>query len=251
MFYAELLITACLGLVLGSFTTALVHRVPRHLDWVAKRSFCTGCEKPLGVLDLVPVFSWLLSGGKCRHCGAGVSSRYPAIEIAVMLASILTYMMMGFTIESIFIFAAIPLIAALFVIDLDHMILPNQLVFLLGVFGVCRLFFEQALGGGGILPNLIALHIASGLAYAGLAWFLGWFLTKVLKKEALGFGDVKFFLVAGIWLGFAALPYFLILSGFMGIVCALVWKIIYKSEIFPFGPALIISFFALLMIQGG
>lgn len=71
----------CLGICLGSFTTALVYRIPRKLNWTTDRSRCTSCHHALGVLDLVPIFSWVFLRGKCRHCGARVSIRYPLIEL--------------------------------------------------------------------------------------------------------------------------------------------------------------------------
>ena len=75
-------------------------------------------------------------------------------------------------------------------------------------------------------------------------------MTKILKKDALGFGDVKFFAAAGIWLGIFQLPAFMMLSGALGILFAIAWKIVKKEDVFPFGPALILGFFALLFFDG-
>jgi prepilin signal peptidase PulO-like enzyme (type II secretory pathway) len=75
----------CLGLIFGSFLTAVTYRVPRGLDWVSARSKCTACGHALGVLDLIPVFSWLFLRGKCRHCGVKISARYPLIELSTGL----------------------------------------------------------------------------------------------------------------------------------------------------------------------
>jgi leader peptidase (prepilin peptidase)/N-methyltransferase len=81
----------CLGLCLGSFTTALVYRLPRRLNWTTERSRCPACHHVLGPLDLVPLFSWLFLRGQCRYCRAPISARYPLIELgfgvtAAMLA---------------------------------------------------------------------------------------------------------------------------------------------------------------------
>lgn len=78
-----------LGACLGSFMTALAYRLPRGLDWVSDRSRCTSCGHALGMPDLVPIFSWVFLRGRCRHCGADVSARYPAIELAFATASAL------------------------------------------------------------------------------------------------------------------------------------------------------------------
>lgn len=72
---------ALLGLVMGSAVTALAHRVPRGISWVRGRSACPACGATLAARDLVPVLSWALAGGRCRHCGAGVPLRYPLTEL--------------------------------------------------------------------------------------------------------------------------------------------------------------------------
>ncbi|MDE2030225.1 MAG: prepilin peptidase [Alphaproteobacteria bacterium] len=75
-----------LGATVGSFVTMLVHRVPRRMSIVWPRSHCPSCGATLGVRDLVPILSWLSSGGKCRHCRAFIGVRYLAIELACALA---------------------------------------------------------------------------------------------------------------------------------------------------------------------
>lgn len=77
----------CFGLIIGSFATALVYRLPRGLDWVSARSRCPSCGHVLGVPDLVPVFSWLFLRGRCRHCGTKIPARYPLIELSFGLAA--------------------------------------------------------------------------------------------------------------------------------------------------------------------
>lgn len=73
------------GSVIGSFTTMLVYRLPRGLSVIAPRSHCPTCKTTLGVRDLVPLLSWLLAKGKCRHCQAPIGSRYLLIEAAISL----------------------------------------------------------------------------------------------------------------------------------------------------------------------
>lgn len=70
------------GLCIGSFMTAFTYRIPRHIDWVREPSRCTSCRARLTALDLVPVFSWLVMRGKCRHCGTKIPARYPLMELA-------------------------------------------------------------------------------------------------------------------------------------------------------------------------
>lgn len=70
----------CLGACIGSFATALMHRIPRKLNWATDRSRCPCCNHVLGAQDLVPVFSWVFLKGKCRYCHVRISPRYPLTE---------------------------------------------------------------------------------------------------------------------------------------------------------------------------
>lgn len=257
--FLEVLIVAALGLALGSFSTALIYRVPRNIPWVfssnknasepkAARSACTSCGRVLSVGDLVPVFSWLFLRGKCRQCGTAIPARYPLTEIGVVLACLGAYAVFGFQSQTFFIMAAVPFLAALLVIDLDHMILPDQLVIIVGAIGLLKLLYADLLGAEG--PGFLAAHIGAAASYAAFSWLLGYGMGKMLKKDSLGFGDVKFFAVAGLWLGFSGLPAFLIISGVAGVAFALIWKKIKKEAVFPFGPALITSLYAVLLLQG-
>ncbi len=250
-YFIEMIIVTLLGLVLGSFCTAIVYRIPRDIPWGVQRSSCPSCNTNLKAMDLFPIVSWALCGGKCRHCKAPVAARYPLVEFGVLLASLSTYGALGFTPEAFFVIAAVPFLVALLIIDLDHLILPNQLVFIVGGIGAVRLAFHvSSIGLGTDSLYIAGFYILGAAVFAGLSWFLGWFMTKILKRDSLGFGDVKFFAVAGLWLGAEQLATFFVMSGSLGIIFALIWQMIKKEKIFPFGPALITSLYALLLLEG-
>lgn len=249
MHFAEITIVLVLGLVFGSFSTALIYRVPRNLDWTITRSSCTSCKAKLGGLDLVPFFSWVFLNGKCRHCGTKVSSRYPLIELLVLLACVGIYINLGLTVESLFLFACIPFLMALLIIDLDSMLLPNQLVAMTMFLGFARLFYFSTSGVFTRAEDLFIPYIVGALLFMILSLSLRFILTGILKKDALGLGDVKFFFVSGLWLGLQMLPYFFICAGLMGVIMAMFWRIVKRQRDFPFGPALIVSMYALLLWQ--
>ncbi len=250
LLFLEIFTVIVIGLILGSFSTALIYRIPRHLSWTLERSICTSCNKPLRVFDLIPVFSWILSKGKCRYCKISVSYIYPLIEVISATVCLVVYMVFGLKPEAFFIFAAIPFILALLFIDLKHMILPNQLVFIVLIIGIIRLIYIYNSSHLLKIEDIFFTYFTGALTYAFIPWLSGMIMTNLLKKESLGFGDVKFFFVAGIWLGFDYLPFFLISSGFGAVIFALLWKFFKNKQAFPFGPALIISFIGLLLLQG-
>lgn len=244
-----LLFVFILGLFFGSFATAIAHRVPAGLSWSFRRkgesvprSACPSCGTVLGPLDLVPVFSWLALRGRCRHCRAPIGWAYPATELATGLAcaGVLAGRGGGDPV-TIGLILACPFLMALLLIDLRHFILPDSLNLILA--GLWASVVAASAWQGADAIGLLAGGVTGGAVFGLLALALGWVMKKALGKDALGLGDVKFFIVAGLWLGAMMLPVFLIFSGFAGVVFGLVYRIVTKQAYFPFGPALIIAFY--------
>lgn len=247
-------VMALLGLILGSFATALVYRIPRGIPWTydssstdkACRSRCPSCGTTLGVADLVPFFSWLLAGGKCRHCKAPVPRFYPLVELATMALVLLLFYVSGFAPWAWPLYMAVPFLLAALLIDWEHMILPDSInlsLFLLAcVYNL--LWFWQAGWDVSVLagPVIAALLLTCGVA--GVAWVLG----RIKGRTALGMGDLKFLAPAGLFLGLAPLPSFLALSGLLGLFVAALRR--GRDGAFPFGPALIISLYIHLILTG-
>lgn len=245
------------GLALGSFATAMTHRIPRGLSWwsmpekdKAHRSACPHCKATLRPIDLIPLLSWLSTRGKCRYCAKTIGLAYPLTELGVVLACLGAYMTLGFTPQAFFIMAAIPFLAALLVIDLEHLILPNQLVVIIAAVGLVRLAYKLFLQHSFSISYAMTEFVAGAVIYAAFIWGLGWIMTLVLKKEALGFGDVKFFAAAGLWLGLSNLAWFCMGAGLIGVTFGLAWQILRKNKVFPFGPSLIASLYVLLLLDG-
>ena len=257
MIFLEAFIVSLLGLILGSFATAITYRAPRGIPWAfgtkstdsdvsAHRSVCPSCKTKLTLRDLVPLLSWGLSGGKCRHCQAPIGYIYPAIELAVLFGCLLIYALKGWGLESFVMMALVPFLVALFAIDLEFMILPNALVGMIGALGLLRF----ALAGILSVEAVIFEYILGAVVYGAVAWGLRFLMSKWLKKEAMGFGDVKFFAVAGLWLGLGELSSFCILSGGLLIIMAPFWQHVVNKREIAFGPALILAFFGLLLFDG-
>jgi prepilin signal peptidase PulO-like enzyme (type II secretory pathway) len=249
---AEIFFAVILGLAFGSFATALVWRVPRGISWFSAdrsvaRSRCPSCQKQLRFLDLIPLFSWLMQKGRCRYCKASIPARYPLIELAVFLACMAVYSQWGLTGQGFLIMMCVPFLAALFVIDMEHMILPDQLTLACLALGIGFIGLQAFESGW---QEIFLTHVAGGaVLYSLFAWGLGALMKLILKKDALGFGDVKFFSMAGLWLGVGQLSAFLILSGVMGVVWGGIWGLMKKERVFPFGPALILTFYFCLLAQ--
>lgn len=240
-----------LGLVLGSFATALAHRAAGGQSWFSlgahKRSACPSCGHALGLADLMPVFSWLFLRGRCRHCAAPISKLYPLTEGVVLLLVGALYLAhgLGNTVPALCAIFAVPFLWALTIVDLREKLLPNSLLIGLAALGGLRL---ASLSWGG-QPLVMLIEYGGGaFIYGGLAMILAVMMTKLMKKQAMGLGDVKFFALAGLWLGLSQLSHFMMLAGVLGVVLGLIWMKIRGEQAFPFGPALIASFYILLLL---
>ena len=255
---AQLMLAAIIGLILGSFATAVTYRELQAISWAfgentkgkpsAKRSACAHCKTTLRILDLIPLMSWLIQKGKCRHCQTPIGAIYPLTELFAAGACMIVVLMHGLSLYAIFMMLLVPFLIALLIIDIKKMLLPNRLVLIVTAIGLLSLL-SRAYRGDIAMQDLI-IHGVSAIGYGIFAFMLGWITSIALKKEALGMGDVKFFAAAGLWLGPLYLADFCLLSGIMGIVFGIAWRVIMKNPLFPFGPALILSFFTLLLIDG-
>ncbi len=243
-----------LGLCLGSFATALTYRIPRGISWIfnAKspaRSACPTCGHTLSIRDLVPVFSWLLSRGKCCYCSERIAPFYPLVELSTALAVLLLYAAWGFTVQGFILYLSVPFLMAALIIDWRHMILPDDINAALGILAGCFL-------GAGIFQGdheavtYLAEHVMSGIALAGGLWLAGAIIGRIKGRGALGGGDIKFLLPAGLFLGIEAIPTYLMLSGALGLLTALLRRESTRGGAFPFGPALIISLYFHLFLTG-
>lgn len=230
---------ALLGLIFGSFVTLVSYRLPRSEPVVAGRSRCPGCNTPLGFLALFPLFSWLLQGGKCRYCKAGISARYPLTELTQALLFLCVYASQGLTWQALVLALLSVALLVMVVVDFEWYIIPDEIQ----IIGIVLAVAYHWVVGTPITD--VAVGAGVGLAIGlGLRFGYGW----VRKKEGLGLGDVKFLFVAGLWMA-SVMDWapFLFYSGVFGVLTAVIWRAMGKGERFPFGPALAASLMMTLL----
>lgn len=230
----ELFIVLAAGFAFGSFVTCASYRLPLELDVVRKPSYCPSCNTILKYRDLCPLFSWLSSGGKCRYCAAKISIRYPLIELATGAAFALLYSLYGLTYMSFILAAMAVALLIMIVVDLEHFIIPDCVHIILLILAFAYRF----------VTGTLSYDILYGFALmTGVALFLHYGYSRLRGRTMLGYGDVKFFSVAGVWLDLSAIPVFLFISGMLGVVFGLAWRMLGKGPVFPFGPALALALF--------
>lgn len=188
------------GACIGSFLNVCVARWPLELSVVHPRSRCPRCASPIGWRDNIPIVSWLLLRGKCRGCALPISYQYPLVELLVALGWMVTALHFGptFTALRVAIFATTLFGIAL--TDAKHYLIPDGFT----VFGLVWVLATSVVGAfvGETLPFVDPYDALVGACVgAGAISIVGWLGEVVLKREAMGFGDVTLMAVVGAALG--------------------------------------------------
>jgi leader peptidase (prepilin peptidase)/N-methyltransferase len=196
-------------------------------------SHCRNCQAPVKPWQNIPVVSFLLLRGKCASCGTRIGWRYPVVEAATGLLSLVValYFPWGWPLAAMLLFTW--LLVAMSVIDIDHQILPDSMT--LGLMWIGLLLNTQAM----FVPLESAVLGAAG-GYMAL-WSVYWLFKQVTGKEGMGFGDFKLLAALGAWLGVGALPMIILLSSLVGAVVGIAGILIMgrdKNLPIPFGPYL-------------
>lgn len=240
------IVSAILGLAIGSFLNVVVWRLPRRESLSHPASHCPNCDHPIRARDNIPLVSWLLLRGKCRDCGTPISWRYPAVELGTALAfagiSAWAFSVWLPRYESPIAFALV-LVAflylaaisiALALIDLDVFRLPNSIVLPAYAVGIVLL------GVAGVIEGDGTALIRTLIGAVGL--FLLYLLMVIVYPAGMGLGDVKLAGVLGLflaWLGWGELAVgafaAFVLGGVFGVVLLAVKRAGRKTRI-PFGP---------------
>ena len=194
---AEIALTGLLGALVGSFLNVVIWRLPRGESLVTPGSRCPSCEQSIAPYDNVPVLSWLLLRGRCRHCKASISPRYPAVELLTALAFAAVVAARGFDDGLVLELPLVACLIALAGIDLDHRLLPNKIVYPLAAYGLVATVLVDR---GDLVEHLIA--------GAGAFTFL--LVAALAYPAGMGMGDVKLAGAMGLFLGLSILPAMLV-----------------------------------------
>jgi len=226
----ESFVALLFGLLIGSFLNVCIHRWPRNRSVVKPRSHCVRCRKPIAWYDNIPLASYLVLGGRCRHCGAKISLRYPLVEFLTAMLFFYQVSTLGPTVAALkmCVFSAIAL--ALIFCDLEKRILPDEftlggIVLGLGFAGLVPVPDVTAQAvlwmAGAELPGWARSFAESALGAtlpAFFLWFGGWLYFKIRHREGLGLGDVKLVAMVGSFLGLRGALLTLILGSIAGSV---------------------------------
>ena len=221
------------GLALGSFMNVCIYRIPLEKSIIRPSSSCPNCGKKIRFYDNIPLISYLLLLGRCRHCHHPISWRYPAVEAITGLLSLALFIRYGLSLQYLlFLLFAATLVTISF-IDLDHQIIPDVLSIPGIVAGLAAAFIP---GNVSWFDSIIGI-IGGG----GTLFLVGLIYEKLTGKQGMGGGDVKLLAMIGAWMGWRSLPFVLLVSSLTGAIIGSIFLLAagkgYRVKI-PFGPFL-------------
>lgn len=228
------LICAVFGLLVGSFLNVVVWRVPRHESIVRPGSHCPSCDAQLSPLENVPVLSWVVLRGRCRHCRARISARYPLVELANAGLWVGIAQRFGTTWEVPAYCALASGLIVLSLIDLDHFLLPNRVLYPTGFVFAALLVLPAVIDGQW---DWYLRGIEGGAAAFGV-----FFVIHIVSPRGMGFGDVRLSFVLGLalgWLSWGHVFLGLFLGFLLGAVVGtllIATKLRGRKDPVPFGP---------------
>jgi len=252
-----------ISLAIGSFLNVVVYRLPKMMayswyhecreyladevkDIDAKKitamtlstpnSTCPQCDHKIRFYENVPILSWLLLKGKCSQCKKAIAIRYPLVELSTALLSLLVANHFGVSMQTFWALFITWALIALTLIDVDHMLLPDQITLPL-------LWLGLLVNINGTFIPLTDAVIGAAVGYMSL-FTVFWLFKLVTGKEGMGFGDFKLLSVFGAWLGWQLLPLLILMASVVGAIVGvslIVFKKHQRDQAIPFGPYLAVA----------
>ncbi|MEH6551369.1 MAG: A24 family peptidase [Pseudomonadales bacterium] len=252
--WSLIILVMVLGLCIGSFLNVVIYRLPLMMqrEWAAEcknieqeefpdlperfnlatpTSACPNCGNGIKPWQNIPVFSYLLLRGRCKHCATPISVRYPLVEFFTAVISLLVIWQFGLTEQAAVVLIFSWLLISMALIDADTMLLPDSLTLPL-------LWLGLAVNSLGAFVPLVEAVWGAIIGYLCL-WSVYWLFKLATGKEGMGYGDFKLLAALGAWLGWQALPMVILISALCGVIYGLTQMALSRherSQPMPFGP---------------
>jgi len=205
-----------LGLILGSFFNVLIIRLPKNKKGILSgRSYCPNCKKKIKWFDNLPIISFIILKGKCRKCKKKISFQYPLLEWFSAISFIFLFYYFDNYFEAFYFQIIILILIAIFLIDLRHSIIPNELnysLILIAFFQIFILNFES------FFIKDIKQALIGGILGYGIIWVIIFLYDKLRNIEAMGFGDAKLMTAIGLLFGWKSIPFVLFFASIIGLL---------------------------------
>ena len=221
---------------MGSFSNVCIYRIPRNESIIYPASHCPKCRSEIKPFDNIPLLSFILLKGRCRHCKTKISIRYPMVELLSGLIYLIIYLIYGLSVQTlIYIILSSALIIIAF-IDLNQQIVPDVISLPGIVIGFIVSFFVHYIS---FINSALGIVVGGGIIL-----FIGIAGSLIFKKEAMGGGDVKLAAMIGAFLGWRYIIISLFLGFFLGALAGIILiiaKIKKREDVIPFGPFIVLG----------
>ena len=252
-FNIQMIFAFIFGLTVGSFLNVCIYRIPLKKSIVNPPSGCTACGKRIKFYDNIPVLSYLILRGRCRHCGEKFSMLYPTVELAtglISMALLTRFNLLNHSLPQYFIFFTfVSTLICISFIDLEHQIIPDAISIPGIIVGFILSFFFNHVTWISSLAGIV-----SG---GGILFIVALVFEAITKKEGMGGGDVKLLAMIGAWLGWKAVPFVILAASLTGSVLGVIALLMARKGLrtrIPFGPflalgAIVYIFFGQALVE--
>lgn len=229
-----LIIFFIFGSIMGSFYHVIATRLSKGKSIITPASHCEKCNHQLKWYELIPIISYIIQGGKCRHCKEKLPLSYLLMEICTGILFAVCYHVFGFTLELISSIIFVSSLIIIIISDIEYMIILDE-VLIFAIFGIIIIDIVD-----------VGLYETSLRVLAGLGSFATMYLVKkigdiMFKQESLGGGDIKLMFLIGLVIGYPMAICNIFFATFIAFPIALFLLIFKKDNIIPFGPFLSMS----------
>lgn len=239
-----MIVTFIFGAVLGSFYNVVGYRIPKGESLITPSSHCTKCNHKLGASELVPIFSWIFLGGRCKNCKQKISAFYPIFELSTGLLFALSYYIFGFGIDFVISITFISMLLIIIISDYQTMIIPDEVLIPFTIL----LMFEFLIKDGFMWSSFLYRFLDGCISFL-IMFLLKKFGDFLFSKESMGGGDLKLMFVIGLVIGWKMAVISIFLASFIGLPISLIILFKKKTDIIPFGPFLSVSAIILFLCQ--
>ncbi len=231
------------GICIGSFLNVCIYRLPESKSIVHPRSMCPSCGTLIASYDNLPIFSYMALRGKCRHCAARISFRYPAIEFISGIFAVGVYLKYGLSLEALIYYTFIATLLVITFIDIDHQIIPD-VISLPGI----PIFFAASFA----LPDITLVESIVGILIGGGSlWIVAQLYYVLTRKEGMGGGDIKLLAMMGAVIGWKGVLFTIFVASAIGTIVGMLVMLKTRTSMklkVPFGPFLAIGAIAYIFL---
>ena len=235
------LILFLLGAAVGSFLNVCMIRIPMRESIVFPGSHCFSCQRPIAWFDNIPILSFFLLKGRCRNCKSKISRQYPVVEGLTALAFVLFYSVFGLTAQGSVYLAFSLALLVVSVIDWKDQIIPDAISLPGIALGLAASLVLPGLQGAASWKDGLVQSLVGMLFGGGILYLIGSAAERILKKEAMGGGDVKLLAMIGAFIGWRGVIWTIFIGSFAGSVIGVALRVSKGQERVPFGPFLALA----------